>query len=87
MAARKAVGAKMRGTILATLVAFWASAADAAPLTLEQVRSALVPTAGESSTRPLMAQACCKRCSKGQPCGDSCISREKTCHKGPGCAC
>lgn len=31
--------------------------------------------------------ACCKVCKKGQPCGDSCISREKQCRKGPGCAC
>ena len=30
---------------------------------------------------------CCKYCSKGQPCGDTCISRNKTCHVGGGCAC
>ncbi|MFA5107689.1 MAG: hypothetical protein WC497_05190 [Patescibacteria group bacterium] len=30
---------------------------------------------------------CCKICSKGKACGDSCISRSYTCHKGPGCAC
>lgn len=30
---------------------------------------------------------CCKTCSKGYACGDSCISRSKQCHKGPGCAC
>lgn len=30
---------------------------------------------------------CCKMCSKGKACGDSCISRSYTCHKGPGCAC
>ncbi len=30
---------------------------------------------------------CCKTCSKGKACGDSCISRSKSCHKGPGCAC
>jgi len=33
------------------------------------------------------ANACCKTCSKGKACGDSCISRDKTCHKGQGCAC
>lgn len=33
------------------------------------------------------ADACCKRCSKGKACGDSCISRSKSCHKGQGCAC
>lgn len=31
--------------------------------------------------------ACCKICSKGKACGDSCISRSYQCHKGPGCAC
>lgn len=30
---------------------------------------------------------CCMVCSKGKACGDSCISRNKTCHKGRGCAC
>ncbi len=31
--------------------------------------------------------ACCKTCRKGKACGDSCISRTKTCRKAPGCAC
>lgn len=30
---------------------------------------------------------CCKICTTGKACGDSCISRSYTCHKGPGCAC
>lgn len=30
---------------------------------------------------------CCKRCSKGKPCGDSCIAKNKTCTKGKGCTC
>jgi len=30
---------------------------------------------------------CCKICKKGKACGDSCISRDKKCHKPPGCAC
>jgi hypothetical protein len=30
---------------------------------------------------------CCKICTKGKACGDTCISRDKTCHKPPGCAC
>lgn len=32
-------------------------------------------------------QYCCKTCRTGKACGDSCISRSKTCHQGPGCAC
>lgn len=38
-------------------------------------------------TYPVYEEACCKVCRKGQACGDSCISRNKTCHKGQGCAC
>jgi len=30
---------------------------------------------------------CCRTCNVGKACGDSCISRKKTCHKGRGCAC
>jgi hypothetical protein len=36
---------------------------------------------------PDAAAACCKVCSAGKACGDSCISRSKRCHKGGGCAC
>ena len=32
-------------------------------------------------------QTCCKICRKGKACGNSCISRSKTCRKPPGCAC
>lgn len=31
--------------------------------------------------------ACCKRCTKGQACGNSCISSSKQCRQPPGCAC
>lgn len=31
--------------------------------------------------------SCCKYCSTGKPCGDSCIARDKVCHKPVGCAC
>jgi hypothetical protein len=37
------------------------------------------------STPP--AQACCKVCTVGNACGNTCISREKICHVGQGCAC
>lgn len=33
------------------------------------------------------AQQCCKICTKGKACGDTCIAKDKVCHKGPGCAC
>lgn len=33
------------------------------------------------------SDSCCKRCSKGKACGDSCINRNYQCRKGIGCAC
>ncbi len=30
---------------------------------------------------------CCRVCTTGKACGNSCIARSKTCHKGKGCAC
>lgn len=43
--------------------------------------------AKSSSPAPTLERECCKHCSSGCPCGDSCISCSKTCHRGPGCAC
>ena len=41
-----------------------------------------------SSAHPApVALSCCKVCSVGKACGNTCISRNKTCHVGPGCAC
>lgn len=39
-----------------------------------------------AQSAPQISQ-CCKVCKKGKACGDSCISKTKTCHKPPGCAC
>ena len=30
---------------------------------------------------------CCKICTTGKPCGNTCIARSLTCHVGRGCAC
>ncbi len=32
-------------------------------------------------------RVCCKVCTTGKACGNSCIARNKTCHQPPGCAC
>jgi hypothetical protein len=42
-------------------------------------------TRAHVSTPP--AQSCCKICTVGKACGNTCISRSKTCHVGQGCAC
>jgi hypothetical protein len=36
---------------------------------------------------PASPMACCKICTKGKACGNSCISQDKYCHQPPGCAC
>jgi len=37
-------------------------------------------TGGNGST-------CCRVCTTGKACGDSCIAQNSTCNVGPGCAC
>jgi hypothetical protein len=45
------------------------------------------------NSTPMMGQTidaqgyCCKVCTTGKACGDTCIARDKVCHVGPGCAC
>lgn len=57
-------------------------------LTAEDIATARrLLTGGQVGETRVYDAACCKVCKKGQPCGDSCISREKQCRKGPGCAC
>jgi len=47
-----------------------------------------VPVKPTVTPPPVDAQpTCCKVCSKGKACGDSCISKDKTCHQQLGCAC
>jgi len=36
---------------------------------------------------PVASACCCKCCSKGKACGNTCISRSNKCHTGGGCAC
>ena len=43
--------------------------------------------ASPSEATCIPASTCCKICNKGQACGNTCISRQKTCHKDRGCAC
>jgi hypothetical protein len=40
-----------------------------------------------SSTGTANAIVCCKICTVGKACGNTCISKYDICHVGPGCAC
>jgi len=42
------------------------------------------PDTGAPPASPL---ECCKVCTKGKACGNSCIAQDKQCHQPPGCAC
>ncbi len=75
----------------------WELTADAEEITI--LKSLL----GSSATLPTQAdeavctgsvdesitdnESCCKWCSSGKACGDTCISRSNTCTKSKGCAC
>jgi len=39
------------------------------------------------ATSDAPTRSCCRYCSSGIPCGNSCISASKQCHQPPGCAC
>lgn len=64
-----------------------AAAPEPAPMTpwTEAVPAATVEAPQASPAE--VATSCCKHCSKGKPCGNSCIARDKTCRAPPGCAC
>jgi len=46
-----------------------------------------VPVVVPPTNPPPEPRTCCKICTVGKACGDTCISRSYTCHVGPGCAC
>jgi hypothetical protein len=52
-----------------------------------QVTSTSVKLQPTSVSIPTKSKICCKVCSAGKPCGDSCISKNYNCTKPPGCAC
>jgi len=79
---------------LSVLAMTWSAAAAEPSSSTEQTESISGPTQqmtlgpldfGQSV--PATPAACCKVCTTGKACGNSCISRTKTCHKPPGCAC
>lgn len=56
------------------------------------VAIAMATTTVLTSATPLCAAGaesytCCKRCSAGKPCGNSCIAKTSKCTNPKGCAC
>jgi len=60
--------------------------ATAAPQSYTPWPDRVVPST-ETEWLELAQKSCCKRCTKGQPCGNTCISKKSTCRSAPGCAC
>ena len=76
------------------LACFTLSSASFADITPSEQAGFLSRLAAQPRSAPWALEArrssakeCCKICTKGQACGDTCISMDKTCHVGPGCAC
>ena len=44
-------------------------------------------SAGATGQYCVPAESCCKVCTSGKACGDSCINASYDCSKGDGCAC
>jgi hypothetical protein len=57
-----------------------------APARLREFERRLQEQHGVQVT-PREEGVCCRHCSRGKACGDSCIARDKVCRTEPGCAC
>jgi hypothetical protein len=69
------------GLLSLAAVAAWAPAIRADVTMQPATRAAELPLAC------VPREQCCKVCSKGKACGNTCIKADYNCHKGPGCAC
>jgi hypothetical protein len=69
--------------VLGSVFTFVGLGATAVPLDVARVVSDAAPRAATC----IPADQCCKVCSKGKACGNTCIRRSYECHVGRGCAC
>ncbi len=74
----------MRALLLVGLGLLWFLGAGV-PVAVDGTRP--LPPASAAELADPAGQYCCKICVRGKACGDSCIARNKTCHRPPGCAC
>jgi hypothetical protein len=78
------LGEAMRSlALVVALLSFPAFAADYTPWP----GKGAAPVASQWIELAQQGQSCCKRCTKGQPCGNSCIAASVKCKQPPGCAC
>jgi len=69
--------------VLGSIFTFVGLGATVVPLDVTGGASNLTPRADTC----IPADRCCKICSKGKACGNTCIRRTYNCHVGRGCAC
>jgi hypothetical protein len=80
--------AALLATVLATAAASLGDEPQAArPLPAIEARSEPDSSASGQVDAPAPAAGCCKVCTRGKACGNSCIARYENCHQPPGCAC
>lgn len=78
-----------RSSIGGTIIFDGAGATNGAFLGLEAPKKRCIEFAEDGPEPPgcVPPEECCKICSDGKACGDSCISRSFTCRRPRGCAC
>ena len=69
------------------LLLFWSSMATAADYSSWRSHDPAPAILFSSGQLAQGKDTCCKHCTKGQPCGNSCISANAKCKQPPGCAC
>lgn len=82
---RRTWGFTILHIVAAVVIATPAVAADYSPWPGQFVERPQIELV--TSKRGGGGDTCCKHCTKGQPCGNTCISVKDTCRTPPGCAC
>jgi hypothetical protein len=59
----------------------------ARPAVVTSTPAPATPAPVASAAPAMTAPTCCRVCTTGKPCGNSCINVNLTCNVGPGCAC
>jgi beta-lactamase superfamily II metal-dependent hydrolase len=57
------------------------------PKGVVQFRPFVQDDRGAAQATPAVAPSCCRVCTRGKACGNSCINAANQCHQPPGCAC
>lgn len=74
-------------TALASTPVTQTSPTSASPVFPVPSGSSFIERIQQASGGVLLSSACCRVCTTGKACGNSCINRNYTCRQPPGCAC